>query len=105
MRALEKKREDRWQDMTEVQQAIDYIPAEKEKDAEVAIAMPSVLEPKRLISVADEPARARIVMPKEHGKWRARLPLVVGGALRRGRVRLLAFIRHAILHAPGRTRS
>ncbi len=101
MRALEKKREDRWQDMTEVQQAIDYIPAEKEKDEEVAIAMPSVLEPKRLISVADEPARARIVMPKEHGKWRARLPLGVGGALVVGAC-AFAFIRHAILHAPGR---
>jgi tRNA A-37 threonylcarbamoyl transferase component Bud32 len=101
MRALEKKREDRWQDMTEVQQAIDYIPAEKEKDEEVAIAMPSVLEPKRLISVADEPARARIVMPKEHGKWRARLPLILGGALVVGAC-AFAFIRHAILHAPGR---
>jgi hypothetical protein len=99
MRALEKKREDRWQDMTEVQQAIDYIPAQAEP--EVAIAMPSVLEPKRLSSVADEPARARIVMPKEHGKWRARLPLVLGGALVVGAC-AFALIRHAILHAPGR---
>ena len=105
MRALEKKREDRWQEMTEVQQAIDYIPADKERDEEpapeIAIAMPSVLEPKRLSSVADEPARARIVMPKEHGKWRARLPLIVGGVLVVGAC-AFAFIRHAILHAPGR---
>ncbi|HEX4406417.1 MAG TPA: serine/threonine-protein kinase [Polyangia bacterium] len=97
MRALEKKRDDRWQEMSEVQQAIDYIPVEEE----VVVNMPTVLEPKRTISVATEPARARIVMPKEHGKWRTRLPLVVGGLLVVGAC-AFAFIRHAILHAPGR---
>ncbi len=91
MRALEKKRADRWQVMAEVQRRL--------ADA----ALPAAPEP----AAAPRPARmtpppqpARLVLAKEPRR-RSRLPLVVGAAVAVGAM-IFGFARHAIVHAPGR---
>ena len=92
LRALEKRRADRWQDMAEVQRRL----------AEVAQAPAPQLEP------AAKPApraagpsslRSRAVMPRE--RRRSRLPFVaIGAAIVAAAI--FVFARHAIEHAPGR---
>jgi serine/threonine-protein kinase len=95
MRALEKKRADRWQDMAEVQRKLAEVEA------------PAALEPtpppaaKRLPSGTHVPLRARAALPKERARWRSRLPLVVGAAIVLGAA-AFAYARHAVLRAPGR---
>jgi len=95
MRALEKKRADRWQSMLELQQALDAVdlPPEPVPPPDPAGA--------RLAQGAPAKARSRLVMPKEQSRMRARLPLIVGAVLVVG-ASVSAFARHAIQHAPGR---
>jgi tRNA A-37 threonylcarbamoyl transferase component Bud32 len=95
MRALEKKRTDRWQSMLEVQRALDAVDLPPEP------APPPDPAGARLAQGAPAKARARVVMPKEQSRMRARLPLVVGAVLVVG-ASVSAFARHAIQHAPGR---
>ena len=108
MRALEKKRADRWQDMGEVARTLEAVIAEPEPAPEPGAAPGTAPESAALTPAraAPEPGsaeapRARLVMPKEHGRARARLPLVVGALVV---VVACAFAlgRHALLHAPGR---
>jgi serine/threonine-protein kinase len=94
MRALEKKRADRWQDMAEVQRALAAIelPAEPPPPAEQVGAR---LAGKR------SPLRDRIVMPREQRRWRARLPLVLGATLGLAGA-VVALSRYALQHQSGR---
>jgi len=98
MRALEKKREDRWQDLGEVQRVMAEIEPEIEPEPEPDATAPA---PLRLAGAAPAPSRARVVLPREQPRWRARLPLVIGAMLIVG-VPVGAFARHALLHAAGR---
>jgi tRNA A-37 threonylcarbamoyl transferase component Bud32 len=90
MRALEKKRADRWQDMALVQRRLAEIEAPRVHDAEPAAAAP----PK----AAAGPSR--LVMPRERRRI-SRAPLIVGAAILVGAVVFLVG-RHAVQHAPGR---
>jgi tRNA A-37 threonylcarbamoyl transferase component Bud32 len=103
MRALEKKREDRWQSMDDLLQALEAVvhepePTEAELEARAARSL-SRLAP--VEPAAEAAPRPRIVMPKEHGPVRSRLPLILGGLVVLGGAAGL-FVRHAIQHAPGR---
>jgi serine/threonine-protein kinase len=94
MRALEKKRADRWQDMTEVQRRL----------SEVKVPPAPIVEPPpkpKPRAITPTPPGTRIVMPKEQPAWRAKLPLILAAALVVGGG-VFAFARHAMLHAPGR---
>jgi tRNA A-37 threonylcarbamoyl transferase component Bud32 len=99
MGALEKKREARWQDMHEVQRRLEAVVYEPE-----AVAPPEPVALARLAPPAAqpaEPARPRLVMPREHGGARSRLPVVIGALLVLA-AGAGAFVRHAIQHASGR---
>ena len=95
MRALEKKRADRWQDMAEVQRKL----AEVEVPAALEPAAPPA--PKRLPSGTHAPLGARAAMSKARAPWRSRLPLVMGAAIVLGGA-VVGYARHAVLQAPGR---
>jgi tRNA A-37 threonylcarbamoyl transferase component Bud32 len=88
MRALEKKRADRWQSMAEVQRRLADIEA---------LPAPAV-EPAPKPAAAPGP-RSRLVMPSE--RRRSWAPLVVGAAILAGAA-VFALARHALRHAPGR---
>jgi serine/threonine protein kinase len=92
MRALEKKRADRWQDMGEVQRRLEAIELESEPGPPREVASPRV-------PTGPSPLRERLIMPKE--RWRARVPILVAAAVVVGAC-AIAFARHAVLHAPGR---
>jgi serine/threonine-protein kinase len=101
LKALEKKREDRWQTMTELQKALEavMVPApepEAQPEAPPVAAF-------RLRESKPGPAnpRGRIVMPKEHGPVRSKLPLAIGVLVVLGGGGF-GFWRHAENHAPGR---
>jgi hypothetical protein len=95
MRAVEKTREDRWQDMAEVERelaATELPPEEKPARARpktpIALAVPSQL--RQHAQLRGAPARRR-----------SRVPLLVGAAIVLAGA-IFAFARHALLHAPGR---
>jgi tRNA A-37 threonylcarbamoyl transferase component Bud32 len=94
MRALEKKRADRWQDLAEVQRVLAEI--ELAPEPEETAPPPPRIEGGTLAA-----ARARAVLPLDGSRWRARLPLIIGATLVVGGAGF-AFARHALLHAPGR---
>jgi tRNA A-37 threonylcarbamoyl transferase component Bud32 len=96
MRALEKKRADRWQDLAEVQRVLAEIELEPEPEREEMAAPPP-----RIAGAALAGARARVVLPHEQSRWRARLRLFIVATLVMGGA-IFAFARHALLHAPGR---
>jgi tRNA A-37 threonylcarbamoyl transferase component Bud32 len=98
MRALEKSRADRWQDMGEVQKMLEEVAVEEPEPPAEALA------PSRLAAAAaQEPGKRppRIIMPKEQGPVRSRLPVIVGATLVLA-ASAFAFFRYAALHAPGR---
>jgi serine/threonine-protein kinase len=95
MRALEKKREDRWQTMAEVERKLaetelppEEKPARARPKTPIALAVPSSL--RQHAQLGGAPARRR-----------SRLPLLVGAAIVLA-CAIFAFARHALLHAPGR---
>jgi tRNA A-37 threonylcarbamoyl transferase component Bud32 len=98
MCALEKKREDRWQDLGEVRNMLQGIVVEPEPAAEPAALAARVAS---VPAPADGEPRGRVIMPKEHGPWRKRLPIVLGTVAVVG-VCAFAFVRHALQHAAGR---
>jgi tRNA A-37 threonylcarbamoyl transferase component Bud32 len=99
MRALEKRREDRFQSMAEVQTAIAAVELEAEPPE------PPMPAGARLATsgAPGKPSslRARVQMPKEHSRLRARLPLVLGLALLVGGGGFV-LVQKALLHSPGR---
>jgi tRNA A-37 threonylcarbamoyl transferase component Bud32 len=95
MRALEKKRADRWQDMAEVQRALSAIEVEAEPPP------PQETAGARLGTAGPSPLRARVVMPKERSTWRTRLPLVLGLTLAAGGL-VFGVGRYVLQHQPGR---
>ena len=101
MRALEKRREDRWQDMGEMLKALEAVRADPEPAAEPAAPAAGL---SRLQPAAAPPSanlRARIVLPKEHGPVRSRLPLIIGALIVLGGG-ALGFVRHTLTHGAGR---
>ena len=95
MRALEKKRADRWQDMAELQRKLAAV------EAPAALEPAAPPAPMRLPSGTHAPLRARAAMPKARARWRSRLPLVMGAAIVLGGA-AFGYARHALLQAPGR---
>jgi tRNA A-37 threonylcarbamoyl transferase component Bud32 len=98
MRALEKKRADRWQDMAEIASLLAAV--ELAPEPEPLPEEPPPPAPKRTLS-AGPSLRARAVLPREAPRWRAQLPLAVGVTLGVGAC-IVAFARHQMLHAPGK---
>jgi serine/threonine-protein kinase len=103
MRALEKRREDRWQSMSDVELALE--------GAAVTIEPPApdpeptkTLTPPRLkpASASDGAARlrARVAMPRDAAPGRSRLPLIIGVLVLGGAA--AGFVQHTVTHAPGR---
>jgi tRNA A-37 threonylcarbamoyl transferase component Bud32 len=90
MRALEKKRADRWQDMAEVQRRLAEIEPVPARAASPAPAPTAAAEP--------SPPPSRLVMPQRR---RSRAPLFAGAALFAGAV-IFVVARRALEHAPGR---
>jgi tRNA A-37 threonylcarbamoyl transferase component Bud32 len=111
MRALEKKRADRWQDMAEVERLIQQIEVEPE-DAPLEAPAPPPPEPApaptgpparfqlAVVPPPSEPAPTRLVVP-ERRRRNKRAPAILAGALILGAC-IFAFVRHAVLNADGR---
>jgi tRNA A-37 threonylcarbamoyl transferase component Bud32 len=95
MRALEKKRDDRWQSMSEVQQRLIDVEA-----APAAEAAPPKPAPTKALPAASS-LRSRVVMPRERSRFATRAPLVLGALVLAGAV-VFAVGRRAIQNAPGR---
>jgi tRNA A-37 threonylcarbamoyl transferase component Bud32 len=99
MCALEKKREDRWQDMGEVQKMLEGVTVEPAPAPELAPEAP--LAPARIPPAPKAAGRARLELPTETSPRRKRLPTVIGAVL----VLLgcgAALVRHVMSRAPGR---
>jgi hypothetical protein len=114
MRALEKKRADRWQDMGEVERLILQIevgPGDAPREAppapppEVPAPSPRTATPARFQMAVtpppSEPAPQRLVVPPPPRRRRKRLPALLAGVLVVGAC-VFAFVRHALLNADGR---
>jgi serine/threonine protein kinase len=91
MRALEKKRADRWQDMAEVQRRLAEI--------QPLPARAAALAPATAPAPAPAPARQLPKPPKQ--RRRSRAPVFAGAAIFAGAV-IFAVGRRALEHAPGR---
>jgi len=98
MRALEKKREDRWQSMAEVAEKLAAIEVAPE-----AKAAPAPARPKKTSGPLPTASslRSRIVMPREKRGRSARGLIVLGAAVLVFAV-VFAVGRHAVQNAPGR---
>jgi serine/threonine protein kinase len=96
MRALEKKREDRWQSMAEVRDKLATIELPPE-------AKPAPERPKRTSKKLPTASslQSRIVMPQEKRRRSTRVPIILGAAVLVGAV-VFAVGRHALQNAPGR---
>jgi serine/threonine-protein kinase len=109
MRALEKKRADRWQDMGEIERLLQQIEVEPEDAPRDAPAPEPAAEPPApparfqmaVVPPPSEPAPTRLVVPEERRRRSKRAPAIVAAALVLGAV-AFAFIRHAMVSAPGR---
>ncbi|HVU49991.1 MAG TPA: serine/threonine-protein kinase, partial [Polyangia bacterium] len=96
LRALEKRREDRWQSMAEVHEQLAAI--ELPPDAKPA---PAPARPKSTALPAASELRSRLVMPREKRRTSARVPIILGAAVLVGAV-VFGVGRHALENAPGR---
>jgi serine/threonine-protein kinase len=97
MRALEKLRDDRWQSMADLKEALAAVVVVPEPaEAPAAAGAPS-----RLREAAPGAAKARIVMPKEQSAVRSKMPLVIGALVVLGGLGL-GFTKYAMNHAAGR---
>ena len=98
MRALEKKREDRWPSMAEVAEKLAAIEVPRE-----AKAAPAPPRPKKTSGALPTAAslRSRVVMPQDKRGRSARGPILLGAAVLVGAI-VFAVGRHAMQNAPGR---
>jgi tRNA A-37 threonylcarbamoyl transferase component Bud32 len=101
LRALQKQREDRWQSMGELKQALEAVVMVPEPAEEPAPAPAPTASAARLRDAAPGAAKARIVMPKEQSAVRSKMPLVIGALVVLGGLGL-GFARYAANHAAGR---
>jgi hypothetical protein len=99
MRALEKKREDRWQSMAEVAEKLAAVELPREAKAPA----PAPARPKKTSGPLPTASslRSRVVMPKEKRGFGARKMMILGAAVLVGAV-VLTVARHAMQNAPGR---
>jgi tRNA A-37 threonylcarbamoyl transferase component Bud32 len=96
MRALEKKRADRFQDMAEVQRLLSEV-KEPAPQADLPVPVPAPRSKPALGAAGGSPLRARALQDRR----RSPLPFVLGGLVLAGAIALVLG-RKALQHAPGR---